>query len=108
MYNLYMGCIRNVLRINKIVCMSYEIEIEYYNQDGCIFYIGETPYEVELYIETRTFDEPDSYNSFTDTIKYVQLEERYYRVDQTTLRCDGINYYDNEDICEQLEEMLNE
>ena len=33
--------------------MSYEIEIEYYDQDGCIFYIGEIPYEVELYIETR-------------------------------------------------------
>ena len=33
--------------------MSYEIEIEYYDQDGAIFYIGETPYEVELYIETR-------------------------------------------------------
>jgi hypothetical protein len=80
--------------------MSYEIEIEYYDQDGCIFYIGETPYEVELYIETRN-------NSFTDTIKYVQLEERYYRVDQSTLTCDGINYYDEEDICEQLEEIIN-
>ena len=102
-----MGCICNVLRINKFICMSYEIEIEYYDQDHCIFYIGETPYEVELYIETRIIDEPDSYNSFTDTIKYVQLEERYYRVDQTTLRCDGINYYEDEDICEQLEEMLN-
>ena len=33
--------------------MSYEIEIEYYDQDGAIFYIGETPYQVELFIETR-------------------------------------------------------
>ena len=107
MYNLYMGCILYVLPINKFIGMSYEIEIEYYDQDGCIFYIGETPYEVELYIETRTFDEPDSYNSFTDTIKYIQLEERYYRVDQNTLTCDGINYYEDEDICEQLEDILN-
>ena len=59
-------------------------------------------------METRPFDETDSYNSFTDTIKYVQLEERYYRVDQSTLRCDGINYYDDEDICKQLEEIINE
>jgi len=57
--------------------MNYEIEIEYYDQDGCIFYIGETPYEVELFLETRIVNELDSYNSFTDTIKYVQLEERY-------------------------------
>ena len=108
MYNLYMGCVCDVLRINKFICMSYEIEIDYFDQNGCIFYINETPYEVELYLETRVIDEPDSYNSFTDTIKYIQLEERYYRVDQNTLHCDGINYYDNEDICEQLEEMLNE
>ena len=102
-----MDCVHNVLCINKFIYMSYEIEIEYYDQDGCIFYIGETPYEVELYIETRIIDEPDSYNSFTDTIKYVQLEERYYRVDQNTLHCDGINYYEEEDICEQLEDILN-
>ena len=65
-----MDCVHNVLCIVKFIGMSYEIEIEYYDQDGCIFYIGETPYEVELYIETRIFDEPDSYNSFPVTIYF--------------------------------------
>ena len=87
--------------------MSYEIEIEYYDQDGAIFYIGETPYEVELYIETRMIQELDSYNSFNDKLSYAQVEERYYRVDQETLTCDGTNYYNEKDICEELEEILH-
>lgn len=87
--------------------MSYEIEIEYYDQDGAIFYIGETPYQVELFIETRMIEELDSYNSFNDKICWSQVEERYYRVQKDTLRCDGVNYYDETDLCEELEEILN-
>ena len=87
--------------------MSYEIEIEYYDQDGAIFYIGETPYQVELYIETRMIEELDSYNSFNDKLSYAQVEETYYRVQKDTLICDGVNYYDESDLCEELEEILN-
>jgi len=52
--------------------------------------------------------ELDSYNSFNDKLSYAQVEERYYRVDQETLTCDGTNYYNEKDICEELEEILNQ
>ena len=55
---------------SKFIVMSYEIEIEYYDQDGAIFYIGETPYQVELFIETR--------NSRRNWIATIALTTSYH------------------------------
>ena len=87
--------------------MSYEIEIEFRDYDCVIFYIGETPYEVEIETETSYEEYPNSYNSFSDKITYVEEEVTYYYVKEETLKCDGVNYYDNRDLCVELEKLLN-
>ena len=87
--------------------MKYEIEIESQDDDLVIFYIHDTPYTVEIETEILTDDYPVSFNSFNDRITYAQDDSIYYLVNCDTLECSGINYYQEKDICKQLEEILN-
>ena len=87
--------------------MSYEIEIESQDEDMVVFYINETPYTVEIESQIVAQEYPVSFNSFNDKINYAQEDVIYYYVKAKTIVCDGINYYDEIDICEELEEILN-
>jgi len=87
--------------------MKYEIEIDSQDEDTVVFYIHDTPYTVEIATEILTEDYPVSFNSFNGRITYAQDDSIYYLVNCDTLVCGGINYYQEKDICKQLEEILN-
>jgi hypothetical protein len=107
MYNLYMGCVCNVLRISKFIFMSYEIEIESQDDECVVFYINDVAYKVDIETQIVTQEYPVSFNQFNDKIVYAEEDVIYYYVMQNTLECSGINYYDDIDICNELEEILN-
>ena len=102
-----MGCICNVLRISKFICMSYEIEIESQDDEVVVFYINDVAYKVDIETQIVTQEYPVSINQFNDKITYAEEDVIYYYVLQNTLECRGINYYDDIDICNELEELLN-
>tara|TARA_R110001632_G_C11110951_1_gene392378 strand:+ start:116 stop:385 length:270 start_codon:yes stop_codon:yes gene_type:complete len=87
--------------------MNYEIEIDSKDDELVIFYIEDTPYEVEIDTEIGTETYPVSFNSFSDKITYAEADTIYYRVKEETLYCDGVCYYDTSDLCKQLEQILN-
>ena len=86
--------------------MSYEIEIEFRDYDCVVFYVGEVPYDVEIDTDTTIEEYPDSYNSFNDKITYVEEEVIYYYVKESSLKRNG-EYYNDEDLCDELERKLN-
>lgn len=88
--------------------MKYEIEIDHRDWESVIFYVGDTPYTVEIETEMSIEEYPNSYDSFTDTIHYTREEVYYYYVKEETLECDGVNYYDERVLCIELEKMLNQ
>ena len=87
--------------------MSYEIEIESQDEDMVVFYINETPYTVELETHIMRQEYPVTFNSFNDKISYAEVDVMYHYVRANTLVCNGINYYDEIDLCEELEEIIN-
>ena len=107
MYNLYMGFILYVLLINKFIGMSYEIEIESQDDEVVVFYINDVAYKVDIETQVVSQEYPVSFNQFNDKIVYAEEDVIYYYVLHNTLECSGINYYDDIDICNELEEILN-
>lgn len=107
MHHFYMGCILYVLLINKFIGMSYEIEIESQDDEVVVFYINDVAYKVDIETQVVSQEYPVSFNQFNDKIVYAEEDVIYYYVLQNTLECSGINYYDDIDVCNELEEMLN-
>lgn len=88
--------------------MSYEIEIESQDDDLVVFYILDTPYQVEIETQIGTEKYPVSFNSANSNITWAESDTIYFKVKEETLICDGLNYYNEKDLCEQLETLLNE
>jgi hypothetical protein len=88
--------------------MSCEIEIESQDDDLVVFYILNTAYQVEIETQIGTEKYPVSFNSVNENIVWAESDTIYFKVKEETLACDGINYYNDKDLCEQLETLLNE
>ena len=88
--------------------MKGEIEI-FKNEDDIVeFGIHDTSFRVCIENESYWVDEPDGYNSFTDEIMFKEFYVENVSVRIDTLECKGTLYYSKEDICSELERMLNE
>jgi len=101
------GC--NVLLHNfNIWIMKGEIEI-FKNEDEIVeFGIHDTEFRVCIETETYWQEEAIRFNGFTDKIEYDGHWEMTTFVRMDTLECTGTMYYSKEDICSELERMLNE
>ena len=88
--------------------MKGEIEI-FKNEDDIVeFGIHDTSFRVCIETETYWQEEAISFNGFTDEIQYEEHEQTTTFVRMDTLQCSGTLYYSKEDICSELERMLNE
>jgi len=88
--------------------MKGEIEI-FKNEDDIVeFGIHDTEFRVCIETETYWEEEPVSFNGITDEIDYDARLVIVYFVRMDTLECHGTMYYSKEDICSELERMLNE
>ena len=88
--------------------MRGEIDIFNIEDDIVEFGIHDTSFRVYIEQETYWIEEAVSFNSFTDTIQYEEHQETTTFVRIDTLECEGILYYSKEDICSELERILNE
>lgn len=87
--------------------MKPEIEI-YENQDEIVeFGVGDTCFRVCIEIENYWVDEPDGYNSFTDQLMYKEYYVKDIYVKMDTLEIEGELLYTPEEICGELERILN-
>ena len=88
--------------------MKGEIEI-FKNKDDIVeFGIHDTSFRVCIETETYWQEEAISFNGFTDEIQYEEHEQTTTFDRMDTLECHGTMYYSKEDICSELERMLNE
>ena len=87
--------------------MSYEIQIDFRDDEVVNFTINDVPCQVEIEVEIGAQQYPVSYNTFTDDITYAESDTIYYHVKCETLLCAGLIYYDDNDICTALEQQLN-
>ena len=87
--------------------MKPEIEI-YENQDEIVeFGVGDTCFRVCIETENYWVDEPDGYNSFTDQLMYKEYYVKDIYVKMDTLEIEGELLYTPEEICGELERILN-
>ena len=87
--------------------MKPEIEI-YENQDEIVeFGVGDTCFRVCIETENYWVDEPDGYNSFTDQLMYKEYYVKDIYVKMDTLEIEGKLLYTAEEICGELERILN-
>ena len=87
--------------------MKPEIEI-YENQDEIVeFGVGDTCFRVCIETETYWVDEPVGFNGLTDEIQYEEHRETCTFVKMETLEIDGELFYTPEEICGELERLLN-
>jgi hypothetical protein len=87
--------------------MKPEIEI-YENQDEIVeFGVGDTCFRVCIETEAYWVDEPDGYNSFTDQLMYKEYYVKDIYVKMDTLEIEGELLYTTEEICGELERILN-
>ena len=87
--------------------MKPEIEI-YENQDEIVeFGVGDTCFRVCIETENYWVDEPDGYNSFTDQLMYKEYYVKDIYVKMDTLEIEGELLYTKEEICGELERILN-
>ena len=87
--------------------MKPEIEI-YENQDEIVeFGIGEMLFRVCIETENYWVDEPVGFNSFTDEIQYEEHRETSTFVKMNTLEYQGELIFTKEEICKELERILN-
>ena len=87
--------------------MKPEIEI-YENQDEIVeFGVGDTCFRVCIETEGYWIDVPDGYNSFTDQLMYKEYYVKDIYVKMDTLEIEGELLYTPEEICEELERILN-
>ena len=88
--------------------MRGEIDIFNIEDDIVEFGIHDAFFRVCIEQESYWIDEAVSFNSFTDEIQYEEHQETTTFVRIDTLECEGILYYSKEDICSELERILNE
>ena len=87
--------------------MKPDIEI-YENQDEIVeFGVGDTCFRVCIETEGYWIDEPDGYNSFTDQLMYKEYYVKDIYVKMDTLEIEGELLYTPEEICGELERILN-
>ena len=87
--------------------MKPEIEI-YENQDEIVeFGVGDTCFRVCIETENYWIDEPDGYNSFTDQLMYKEYYVKDIYVKMDTLEYQGELIFTKEEICKELERILN-
>ena len=83
------------------------IEIEYQDDDGVIFYVDEVAYQVAIETEIGSEQYPVSFNSMNDEITWAESDTIYYIVLTETLIQDGKSYSDT-NLCNKLEKLLND
>ena len=87
--------------------MKREIEI-YENQDEIVeFGVEDTCFRVCIETENYWVDEPVGFNGFTDEIQYEEHRETCTFVKIDTLEIEGELLYTPEEICGELERLLN-
>lgn len=103
-----MGCIRNVLRISKIICMKIDIHEIDSNNYQVEFGINDIDYKCSYDIHEIRQEYPVSFNTITSKTTYA-VDEFLYRVpDQKTLkRNDNETVIDAGEICRWLELRIN-
>ena len=88
--------------------MKGEIEI-FKNEDDIVeFGIHDTSFRVCIETETYWVEKEVAFDGFTDSIQFDEYQVKTILVQIDTLECKGILYYSKEDICLELERMLNE
>ena len=109
MYNLYMGCIYHVLRINKFICTMkidiHEIDSADYKVE---FGIDNIDYKCFYDIHEIRQEYPVSFNTITSKTTYA-IDEFLYRVPdiKTLEREDNEPVVDPSEICRWLELRIN-